>query len=88
MFTGTSARAASARVAAFNVEKQQKQAAVAELRRLAETTAAGGGRGGRGRVAWQAVATERERGALNQERVAALNSRIRELEAANAARGG
>jgi hypothetical protein len=52
MFTGTAVRAVAARVAASNVAKQQKQVADAELRRLAETTAAGrgaAGRGGRGR---------------------------------------
>jgi len=57
MFTGTAVRAVAARVAASNAAKQQKQVADAELRRLAETTAAGrgaaagkgvaGGRGGR-----------------------------------------
>ena len=56
MFTGTAVRDVASRAAASNVEKQQKQAADAELRRLAETTAAGrgaadggGGRGGGGR---------------------------------------
>ena len=38
MFTGTAVRAVAARVAASKVEKQQKQVADAELRRLAETT--------------------------------------------------
>ena len=59
MFTGTAVRAVAARVAASNVEKQQKQAADAELRRLAETTAAGrgavGGGGGRGGCAQAAA---------------------------------
>ena len=71
MFTGTAVRAVAARVAASNVAKQQKQVADAELRRLAETTAAGrgaaagkgvtggrGGRGGRGCLFWKAVAAE------------------------------
>jgi NADPH-dependent glutamate synthase beta subunit-like oxidoreductase len=50
MFTGTAVRAVAARVAASKVEKQQKQAADAELRRLAETTHGGRqGRGGRRR---------------------------------------
>ena len=100
MFTGTAVRAVAARVAASNVEKQQKQAADAELRRLAETTAAGrgsagggggrggGGRGGggRGRLSWKAVATELD--VQRKDEVAALKSRIRELEAANAGGGG
>ena len=77
----------------------KKQVADAELRRLAETTAAGrgaaagkgvaggrGGRGGRGRLSWKAVATEL--GAQNKDETAALKSRIRELEAAVAAAGG
>ena len=71
----------------------------AELRRLAETTAAGrgaaagkgvaggrGGRGGRGNLSWKAVATEL--GAQNKDETAVLKSRIRELEAALAAGGG
>jgi BMFP domain-containing protein YqiC len=90
MFTGTAVRAVAARVAASNVEKQQKQAADVELRRLAETTAAGrgaaGGGGGRGRLSWKAVATEL--GVQRKDEVAALKSRIRELEAANAGGGG
>jgi hypothetical protein len=106
MFTGTAVRAVAARVAASNVEKQQKQAADAELRRLTETTAAargsaggggggggggrgGGGRGGggRGRLSWKAVATELD--VQRKDEVAALKSRIRELEAVNAGgRGG
>ena len=62
-FTGDAVRAVAARVAAVNVEKAKKQAADAEARRLAETTVAGrgtGGRGGRGgpvgRITWKAVA--------------------------------
>jgi hypothetical protein len=99
MFTGTAVRAVAARVAASNVAKQQKQVADAELWRLAETTAAGrgaaagkgaaggrGGRGGRGRLSWKAVATEL--GAQNNDEIAALKSRIRELEAAIAAGWG
>jgi hypothetical protein len=100
MFTGTAVRAVAARVAASNAEKQQKQAADAELRRLAETTAAGrgsagggggrggGGRGGggRGRLSWKAVATELD--VQRKDEVAALKSRIRELEAVNAGGGG
>jgi hypothetical protein len=95
MFTGTAVRAVAARVAASNVEKQQKQAADAELRRLTETTAAargsaggGGGRGGggRGRLSWKAVATELD--VQRKDEVAALKSRIRELEAVNAGGGG
>jgi hypothetical protein len=60
-----------------------------ELRRLAETTAAGrgaAGGGGRGRLSWKAVATEL--GVQRKDEVAALKSRIRELEAANAGGGG
>jgi len=86
MFTGTAVRAVAARVAASNVEKQQKQAADAELRRLTETTAAargsagggggrgGGGRGGggRGRLSWKAVATELD--VQRKDEVAALKS--------------
>ena len=100
MFTGTAVRAVAARVAASNVEKQQKQAADAELRRLTETTAAargsagggggrgGGGRGGggRGRLSWKAVATELD--VQRKDEVATLKSRIRELEAVNAGGGG
>ena len=96
MFTGTAVRAVAARVAASNVEKQQKQAADAELRRLTETTAAGrgsaggggrrGGGGGRGRLSWKAVATELD--VQRKDEVAALKSRIRELEAVNAGGGG
>lgn len=99
MFTGTAVRAVAERVAASNVAKQQKQVADAELRRLAETTAAGrgaaagkgvaggrGGRGGRGRTSWKAVAAQL--GAQHIDEAAALKSRIRELEAALAAGGG
>ena len=95
MFTGTAVRAVAARVAASNVEKQKKQAADAEPRRLAETTAAGrgaagggGGRGGggRGRLSWKAVATELD--VQRKDEVAALKSRIRELEAVYAGGGG
>ena len=46
-FTGDAARAVAACVAAVNVEKAKKQAADAEARRLAETTVAGRGAGGR-----------------------------------------
>jgi hypothetical protein len=86
MFTGTAVRAVAARVAASNVEKQQKQAADVELRRRAETTAAGSGGGGRGRLSWKAVATEL--GVQRKDEVAALKSQIRELEASNAGGGG
>jgi len=94
IFTGTAVRAVAARVAASNVAKEQKQVADAELRRLAESTAAGrgaaagrGGRQGRGRVSWKAAAAEL--GAQSKDETAALKSRIRELEAALAAgRGG
>ena len=76
MFTGTAVRAVAARVAASNVEKQQKQAADAELRRLTETTAAArgsaGGGGGRGRLSWKAVATELD--VQRKDEVAALKS--------------
>jgi hypothetical protein len=47
-FTGDAVRAVASRVANANVEKEKKQAADAELRRVAETTAAGRGRGGPG----------------------------------------
>ena len=98
MFTGTAVRAVAARVAASNVAKQQKQVADAELRRLAETTAAGrgaAGRGGRGRggrggpggrIAWKAVVAEKT--LQHQDEVAALQAHIRKLEADSAARGG
>jgi hypothetical protein len=67
-FTGDAARAIAMRVANTNVEKEKKQAADAELRRVAETMAAGrgtgghgrGGRGGPvGRIPWKAVAAKR-----------------------------
>ena len=60
-FTGDAARAIAMRVANTNVEKEKKQAADAELRRVAETTAAGRGTGGGpvGRIPWKAVAAER-----------------------------
>ena len=87
-FTGDAVRAVAARVAAGNIEKAKKQAADAEARRLAETTVAGrgaAGRGGRGRggrgggrIAWKAVAIEKD--AQHQSEIAALKARIRELE--------
>ena len=87
-FTGDAVRAVAARVAAGNIEKAKKQAADAEARRLAETTVAGrgaAGRGGRGRggrgggrIAWKAVATEKD--SQHQSEIAALKARIRELE--------
>jgi hypothetical protein len=93
-FTGDAVRAVATRVANTNVEKGKKQAADAELRRVAETMAAGRGTGGRGRgshggpvgrIPWKAVAAERN--AQHQDEVAALQARIRELEAERAARG-
>ena len=48
-FTGETARAVATRVANANFEKEKKQAADAELRRVTETTAAGRGTGDRGR---------------------------------------
>ena len=48
-FTGNAVRAIAAHVAAFNVQNAKKQAADAEVRRLAETKVAGMGTGGRGR---------------------------------------
>ena len=96
--TGDAVRAVAARVAAGNAEKGKKQAAGAEVRRVAETTAAGSGavgrggsgRGGRGgpggHIAWKAVVAEKT--LQHQGEVAALQARIRELEAESAARGG
>jgi hypothetical protein len=88
-FTGDAVRAVAARVANANVEKETS-AADAEMRRVAETSAAGRGTGGRGgpgrRISWKAVAAERN--AQHQDEVAALQARIRELEAERAARGG
>jgi hypothetical protein len=66
----------------------------AELRRVTETTAAGRGTGGRGRggrggpggrIPWKTVAAERN--AQHQDEVAALQARIRELEAERAGGG-
>jgi hypothetical protein len=48
-FTGDTVRAVATRVANANFEKEKKQAADAELRRVTETTAAGRGTGDRGR---------------------------------------
>jgi hypothetical protein len=93
-FTGDAVRAVATRVANANVEKEKKQADE-ELRRVAETTAAGRGSGGRGRggrgglggqIPWKTVAAERN--TQHQDEVAALQARIRELEAESAARGG
>ena len=71
-FTGDTVRAVATRVANANFEKEKKQAADAELRRVTETTAAGRGTGGRGR---------------GGRHVAALQARIRELEAERAGGG-
>jgi hypothetical protein len=86
-FTGGAVRAVATRVANANVEEEKEQAADAELRRVAETTAAGRGTGGGpvGRIPWKAVAAERN--AQHQDEVAALQARIRVLEAERAARG-
>ena len=89
-FTGDTVRAVATRVANANFEKEKK----AELRRVAETTAAGRGTGGRGRggrgdpggrIPWKAVAAERN--AQHQDEVAALQARIRELDAERAGGG-
>jgi hypothetical protein len=96
-FTGDvvrAVRAVATRIASANAEKGKKQTADSELRRVAETTAAGRGTGGRrrggrggpgGRIPWKAVAVERN--PQHQYEVAALQARIRELEAERAGGG-
>jgi hypothetical protein len=94
-FIGDAVRAVATRVASANVEEEKNQAADAELRLVTETTAASRGTGGRGRgsrggpvgrIPWKAVAAERN--AQHLDEVAALQARIRELEAERAARRG
>jgi hypothetical protein len=94
-FTGDAVCAVATRVANVNAEKK-KQAAGAELWRVAETTAVGRGRGGCGRggrggrggpggnIPWKAA----ERNAQHQDEAVALQAHTRNLEAERAARGG
>ena len=89
-FTGGAVSAVATRGANAYVEKEKKLAQ--SCGGVAETTAAGRGTGGRGRggprgrIPWKTVAAERN--AQHQEEVAALQARVRELEAERAARGG